>query len=85
VRFHQVMVAYLLRRHYGPARRPLRACQPRDLLDQVIALCRYRGQEPVITRETLDAACRSYFVDDEPGAPPPPAAKSRPRSRLEIH
>ena len=41
----------------------MRACHPRDLLDQVTALCRYRGIEPVITRELLDAACASYFVD----------------------
>jgi hypothetical protein len=67
LRFHQVMVAYLIRRHYLPTNRPLRACQPRDLLEQVIALCRYRGQEPSVTRETLDAACRAYFVDDDEG------------------
>jgi hypothetical protein len=63
LRFHQVMVAYLQRRHYAPVSRPFRSCHPRDLLDQVAALCHYRGQEPVITRELLDAACRSYFVD----------------------
>jgi hypothetical protein len=66
LRFHQVMVAYLQRRHYGPAGRPLRACQPRDLIDQITALCRYRGVKPVITRELIDAACTSYFVDQSP-------------------
>jgi hypothetical protein len=64
LRFHSVVVGYLQRRHYGPANRPLRACHPRDLLDQITALCRYRGVEPIITRELLDAACRAYFVDD---------------------
>jgi hypothetical protein len=64
LRFHQVMVAYLQRRHYVPNGRALRACHPRDLLDQVVALCRYRGLEPTITRELLDAACDSYFVDE---------------------
>jgi hypothetical protein len=63
LKYHQVMVAYLHRRHYRPAGRPLRACQPRDLLDQVIALCRYRGSDPTITRELLDAACASYFLE----------------------
>ena len=67
LKFHQVMVAYLHRRHYRPDRRPLRACHPRDLLDQVTALCRYRGIEPSITRELLDAACDAYFVGREPG------------------
>ena len=87
LRFHQVMVAYLQRRHYGPARRPLRACHPRDLLDQVTALCRYRGIEPVITRELLDAACSSYFVDGPAAADVAVAAAPRKPSkrRLEVH
>jgi hypothetical protein len=86
--FHQVMVAYLQRRHYAPARRPLRACHPRDLLDQVTALCRYRGLKPKITRELLDRACAAYFVDDldehpadvepdTPAAARPPASRAR--------
>ena len=66
LRFHQVMVAYLHRRHYRPAGRSLRACHPRDLIDQILALCRYRGIKPVITRELIDAACTSYFVEASP-------------------
>jgi hypothetical protein len=62
--FHPVMVAYLQRRHYKPNQRPFRSCHPRDLLDQVTALCRYRGNSPVITRELLDRACAAYFVDE---------------------
>jgi hypothetical protein len=85
LRFHKVMVAYLQRRHYAPHRRPLRACHPRDILDQVIALCRYRGESPNVTRELLDAACRAYFVDDNESTTPPVAARPRPRTRLEIH
>ena len=65
LRFHQVMVAYLHRRHYLPMNRPMRSCHPRDLLDQVTALCRYRGIKPVITRELLDTACATYFVKED--------------------
>jgi hypothetical protein len=86
LRFHRVMVAYLHRRHYSPVGRALRSCHPRDLLDQVTALCRYRGIEPVITRDLLDAACASYFVST---APVTPAVLARPRpasaKRLEVH
>src|SRR5262249_6474034 len=71
LRFHQVMVEYLIRKHYTPINRPLRACQPRDLIEQVIALCRYRGLQPAITQELLDAACAAYFVDDPPQTEPP--------------
>jgi hypothetical protein len=55
---------YLHHHHYAPINRPLRACQPRDLIEQVIALCRYRGIEPILTPEMLDAACAAYFIDD---------------------
>ena len=83
LKFHQVMVAYLQRRHYGPQQRPLRACQPRDLVDQVTALCRYRGIPPAITRNLLDDACRAYFVDDK--TPAPRSAEERAaRRRTEI-
>jgi hypothetical protein len=86
LRFHQVMVAYLQRRHYAPAGRPLRSCHPRDLLDQVTALCRYRGIEPAITRELLDAACASYFVDGlKPTTPPVVPRRTPPRHRMEVH
>jgi SpoVK/Ycf46/Vps4 family AAA+-type ATPase len=68
LKYHEVMIAYLQRRHYTPSKRPLRACHPRDLIDQVTALCRYRGIAPTITRELLDRACEMYFVDDNPGA-----------------
>jgi len=87
LRFHQVMVAYLQRRHYGPAGRPLRSCHPRDILDQVTALCRYRGIEPAITRELLDAACAAYFVDGYRTEAPPPPRRNRNRNRkeLEVH
>ena len=85
LRFHQVMVAYLQRRHYGPAGRPLRSCHPRDLLDQVTALCRYRGIEPTITRELLDAACASYFVDGSTPETPVIPRRSESRKRMEVH
>jgi SpoVK/Ycf46/Vps4 family AAA+-type ATPase len=65
LKFHEVLVEYLQRRHYDPVNRPLRACHPRDLLDQIIALCRYRAIEPTITRELIDKACETYFVDND--------------------
>ena len=84
LRFHDVMVSYLIRRHYTPTNRPLRACQPRDLLEQVIALCRYRGHEPVITREMIDAACRAYFVDNELQRPEADVPE-QPADRIGVH
>jgi len=84
LRFHRVMVAYLLRRHYGPTGRPMRSCHPRDLLDQITALCRYRGIEPVISRELIDAACASYFVDTTKIASPAPLPRATVAPRLKV-
>jgi hypothetical protein len=62
--FDPVMVEYLLRKYYQPRKLQMRACHPRDLVDQVVNNCRYQGREPLITRELLDAACDSYFLEE---------------------
>ncbi len=62
--FDAVMVEYLERTYYKPRGLQMRACHPRDLLDQVVDICRYQNREPVITRELLDAACGSYFIEE---------------------
>jgi hypothetical protein len=70
LRFHQVMVAYLHRRHYRPYGRAMRSCHPRDILDQITAICRFEGKEPAVTRELLDRACEAYFLNEEMVSPP---------------
>jgi hypothetical protein len=82
LKFHEVMVAYLQRRHYRPYGRAMRSCQPRDILDQVTALCRYEGREPVITRKLLDTACDAYFLD-EPVAAQPVKRPKRPHAEIQ--
>jgi hypothetical protein len=62
--FDPVMVEYLLRKYYQPRKLQMRACHPRDLVEQVVNMCRYHNREPVITRELLDAACASYFIEE---------------------
>jgi len=55
------------------------------VLDQITALCRYRGIEPVITRELIDAACASYFVGSaETPAPAKPVLRPRAARRTEV-
>jgi len=64
VAFDPVMVEYLQRKYYQPRKLHMRACHPRDLVEQVIDMCRYQQREPAITRELLDAACASYFLEE---------------------
>ncbi|HYT67366.1 MAG TPA: hypothetical protein VEL51_13150 [Vicinamibacterales bacterium] len=62
--FDPVMVEYLQRTYYGPRNLQMRACHPRDLVEQVVDMCRYQQREPVISRDLLDAACASYFLEE---------------------
>ncbi len=64
MKFDEVMVEYLHRKYYQPRKLQMRACHPRDLIEQVVDRCRYENRTPVITRELLDAACSSYFLEE---------------------
>lgn len=54
---------HLIRNYYLDAGRSLKACHPRDLLDQVIDFATYRGVTPTMSVELMDVAARSYFTD----------------------
>jgi predicted ATPase with chaperone activity len=57
----------LLGRIYPQRNVTMRGCQPRDLIDQALALALYRGEPPRLTTELLEAACATYFVDEDQG------------------
>ena len=62
--FDPVIVEYLHRNYYLPRGLEMRACHPRDLVEQVVNLCRFQNRELAITRELLDVACHSYFLEE---------------------
>ncbi|HSC28287.1 MAG TPA: hypothetical protein VLD67_13495 [Vicinamibacterales bacterium] len=62
--FDPVMIEYLQRKYYQPRKLQMRACHPRDLIDQVVDMCRYHNRPPAISRDLLDAACSSYFIEE---------------------
>lgn len=63
VPFTESALAYLIREHYIKAKRPPRACHARDLLDQIIDIARYLSVQPALSKELIDRAALSYFVD----------------------
>ena len=67
IAFDPVIVDYLSRRYYQPRGLDMRACHPRDIVEQVVDICRYENRPPVITRELLDQACRNYFLEEQAG------------------
>ncbi|GBC97842.1 hypothetical protein HRbin17_00337 [bacterium HR17] len=53
---------YLIDRHYKQAGRGFRAVHPRDLLLQARDYCNYLGWQYKLTRELIDIAVETYFV-----------------------
>jgi len=54
---------YVLQEYYIKKNRKLRANHPRDILDQLEDIGSYLGTEPSLSKEELDQAAESYFVD----------------------
>jgi hypothetical protein len=56
---------YLVARWFTPESRPFRMCQPRDIIDQMIAIASYNMESVTLNPDLLDAACLTYFPDKE--------------------
>jgi predicted ATPase with chaperone activity len=55
-------VNYLIEKHYRTKKRPLRRCQPRDLLSQVRNYCVYNGLPVEMRPDYFDRVVKSYFT-----------------------
>lgn len=56
-------LAYLLNEWYIKQDRDLRMVHPRDILSQLIDIATYLDRPPTLTKELIDRACASYFVE----------------------
>ena len=63
VAYSDEALAYLLQEWYIKPQRKMRASHPRDLCDQIVDISRYLGVEPVMSKEMIDSAADSYFVE----------------------
>jgi SpoVK/Ycf46/Vps4 family AAA+-type ATPase len=63
VKYSDRGVAYLLQEWYIKRNRKLRASHPRDICDQILDISRYLDVEPVMSKDLLDRAAESYFVE----------------------
>jgi predicted ATPase with chaperone activity len=64
VPFDRTAVEHMLLNYYRPRMVELRACQPRDLVEGVLALADYGGVPRQLSPQLLREVCASYFVDD---------------------
>jgi SpoVK/Ycf46/Vps4 family AAA+-type ATPase len=61
--YDEQALAYLLQEYYVKSNRQLRSCHPRDILDHIVDIARFRGIPPRMTKELVDQASSGYFVD----------------------
>lgn len=63
IAFDDQAVRYLLQEYYIKRNQKLRANHPRDLLDQIMDIANYMEIKPQLTKELIDRAADSYFVE----------------------
>ena len=63
VAFDEKGLAYLLQEWYIKRNRKLRSNHPRDILEQVLDIALYLNLEPALSKDLIDRACESYFVE----------------------
>lgn len=63
IAYSEPALAYLIREHYIKPNRPPRACHARDLLDQIIDIANYLSVPATLSKELIDRAAFSYFVN----------------------
>jgi len=60
--YRREAVDYLIQTHFRPLNRPMRRCQPRDLLTQIQSYCSYNDLPMEMRPEYFDRVVRSYFT-----------------------
>ncbi|MGD8968715.1 MAG: ATP-binding protein [Anaerolineae bacterium] len=54
---------HLVRNWYVKPQRGFKYCHPRDVLDQLMDIAKYKRLEPIATPDMIDRACSAYFAD----------------------
>jgi hypothetical protein len=62
LRYDAAVVDSLMQMIGQEFKEPLRACHPRDVVQQIIWAAQYLQKEPVLDRDTVTQACRNYFL-----------------------
>jgi hypothetical protein len=62
IRYSDDVVAYILQTYYRQFDMELRSCHPRDIVNLICDVARFRRLKPSLAKELVDQACRSFFV-----------------------
>lgn len=64
ITYDQQAADYLVEEYYLKRNNPMVAVHARDIIEHILDYARYRRTEPVLSKETIDIACKTYFVED---------------------
>jgi hypothetical protein len=53
---------YIVMEYYVKPKRKPRAVHPRDILDELVDIARFRGLPPALSKDLVDLACQTYFL-----------------------
>jgi len=62
IRYTDDVVSYILHTYYRQFDMELRSCHPRDIVNLICDVARFRRLKPALGKELVDQACRSFFV-----------------------
>jgi predicted ATPase with chaperone activity len=62
VTYDAALVTDVMHRIEREFEQPLRACQPNDLINQILWRAKYEQRKPALTLESLHDACLAYFL-----------------------
>jgi hypothetical protein len=64
IKWSDDILDYFIQTFYFKSSRPLRACDPRDIIARVVDICKFNKVKApyTLTKELVDKACHSYFI-----------------------
>ena len=62
IEYREDALGNLINEQYLKVKRSPRVVHPRDILDELIDIARYRGVPSELSQDLLDQACKSYFL-----------------------
>jgi hypothetical protein len=69
IEYDDLGVDYILEKWIRPFDRPLRMCQPRDIIEQMVSIAKYNMERLTFSPDLIDAACSTYFVASHTNSP----------------
>ena len=63
IEYSEEAVDYLLNERYAKTGIKLNACHPRDIVEQIIDISKYKKMKPVLTLDILNEVWNNYFIE----------------------